>query len=242
MQKLSNNNEEYFKLAKDWHFENYVSAKINENRWFVCFLISCAITICLTIAIIILTPLKTIMPLVIHQNSITGEAWVEKPSTKYIPPNDAQTQSDIVRYITSRESYTAADLNQRFHLVALLSNSDVAKTYADSQSNDNKSSPVNVLGTTGTKTVHIEDIVFIDNQNTEEPRHFNQQACNLAKVDFLTTTTDQNGIKKTNSYVATIGWIYKGLPNNEQDAWENWNGFTVTTYRVDERNVDNTSN
>lgn len=241
MQKL-NNNKDYFKLAKDWHFQNFETAKINENRWFLCFIISCAINICLSISIIVLTPLKTLVPLVIHQNSITGEAWVEKPSLQYVPANDAQTQSDIVRYITSRESYTAADLNQRFHLVALLSNQDIGKTYAISEANNNKSSPVNTLGISGTRTVHIEDIVFIDNQNIDEPRHFSQPSSNLAKVDFITTTTDQNGAKKTQSFVATIGWIYKGLPNDEQDAWENWNGFTVTTYRVDERSIDNTTN
>ncbi len=241
MKKL-NTNKDYFKLAKDWHFQNFESAKINENRWFLCFIISCAINICLSISIIILTPLKTLVPLVIHQNSITGEAWVEKPSLQFVPANDAQTQADIVRYITSRESYTSADLNHRFHLVTLLSNQDIAKAYAISEANNNKSSPVNTLGLSGIRTVHIEDIVFIDNQNIDEPRHFNQPSSNLAKVDFITTTTDQNGTKKTQSFVATIGWIYKGLPNDEQDAWENWNGFTVTTYRVDERSIDNTTN
>ncbi len=238
MQNKSNKDKEYFKLAQDWHFERCEVAKINANRWFVCFLISCAINICLSTAIIVLTPLKTLVPLVIHQNSITGEAWVEKPSLQYVPANDAQTQSDIVRYVTNRESYTAADLNQRFHLVTLLSNHDVAKAYASFQSNNNKSSPVNILSTTGTRTVHIEDIVFIANQNIDEPHRFNEPSSNLAKVDFVTTTTDQNGIKKTDAYVATIGWFYKGLPTNENDAWENWNGFTVTTYRVDERNIE----
>jgi type IV secretion system protein VirB8 len=240
--KNINTDNQYFKLAKDWHFERIEAAKLNSNRWFLCFIIACLINITLSIAIIILTPLKTLVPLVIHQNVITGEAWVEKSSMPFIPANDAQTQSDIVRYITSRESYTAADLNERFSLITLLSNSQIAKSYALEQSNDNKLSPVNVLGTNGTRTVHIEDIVFIDNQNMSEPRRFKIPASNLAKVDFLVTTTDQNGIKKNEPFVATIGWIYKGLPNNEQDAWNNWDGFTVTTYRVDERNVDNLPN
>lgn len=242
MKKVNSDNH-YFKLAKDWHFERIEAAKLNSNRWFFCFIISCLINLALSVAIIIITPLKTLVPLVIHQNTITGEVWVEKPSTPFVPANDAQTQADIVRYITSRESFTAADLNERFHLVTLLSNTQVAKDYANQQANDNKSSPVNILGTTGLKSVHIEDIVFIDNQNiNNEPRRFKIPANNLAKVDFTTTTINQNGIKNTQSFVATIGWIYKGLPNNEQDAWNNWDGFTVTTYRVDERNVENLPN
>lgn len=232
-------NDEYFTLAKDWHFERLEIAQLNATRWFICFIVACILIISLTCSIIIMTPLKTIVPLIIHQNTITGESWVEKPDKRYVPDTDAQTQSDIVRYITSYESYTSADLNQRFHLIIELSNNNVRKEYADLESNNNKNSPVNLLGMTGIRTVHIEDIVFIDKENNQEPKHFNIAPQNLAKVDFTTDTTDQNGTKKTESWVATISWVYKGLPQNQQEAWDNWDGFLVTAYRVDQRNLDN---
>lgn len=231
--------EAYFKAGEDWFTDRYRSVKLQANRWFTAFLGAAVIIALMTIAIIVLLPLKTLIPVVVHQNTTTGEVWVDHPATPYVPATDAQTQADIVHYITARESYTAADINQRFHQVMLLSSNAVAKQYSDEQSNSNKDAPVNTLGAQGLSTVHIEDIVFIDKAGTQEIRHFHQRAENLAKVDFTTTTTDATGNKKTMAWVATIGWVYKGLPQSQRDAWDNWNGFTVTTYRKDPRNVSN---
>jgi len=228
---------EYFEQANQWFVDKYEKANIMANRWFAAFLGSILLSALLVIALLCLLPLKTVIPVVVHHNTTTGETWVEKPSKKYAPETEAQTQSDIVRYITNRESYTAADINHRYHLVMLMSSPHVARDYREEQSNTNPKSPVNVLGREGYKTIHIEDIVFIDKEGIEELRHFRQKSVNLAKVDFATVTMDQNGIKHTNYWVATIGWSYKGLPDNKEDAWDNWNGFTVTTYRVDPKNI-----
>lgn len=230
--------ESYFAGAEDWYFDQYESVRIQANRWYIGFLISTALAIVLVIATIMLFPLKKPMPFVVHQNSTTGEVWVERPNTDFIPVNDAQVQSDIVRYITSYESYTAADINYRFNLVRLLSDDNVGKQYLDEQSNDNKLSPVNVLGANGMRTVHIEDVIFLDKAGIQERRHFDEPSHNLAKVDFVTTTKDHAGNKKIENWVATIGWIYTGLPATQQAAWENWNGFSVTTFRVDPKNIE----
>lgn len=230
----------YFEMGRDWFYDRYETAQILANRWFIAFLGASVLVILLTISISVLLPLKTLVPMIIHQNTTTGEVWVTQPKTPYVPETEAQTQADIVRYITSRESYTSADINQRFHLVMLLSNSNVGKNYADIQSNGNKKAPINTLGREGLRTVTIEDIVFIDKAGIEELRRFNGRTENLAKVDFTTTTTNSDGVKTNESWVATIGWVYTGMPQNQQDAWDNWNGFKVTTYRVDPHNKNST--
>lgn len=230
-------NEEYFKAGQDWYVDRYEAVTIQSNRWFVGFLASIVLCIILVIAITALFPLKTLVPLVIHQNTTTGEIWVDHPKTPYTPANDAEVQSDIVRYITTYKSYTAADINKRFHLVILLSANNVGKQYADEQSNSNKLSPVNVFGQDSIRTVRIEDIVFIDKAGMQEAREMQEPSHNLAKVDFTTTTLDHAGNKKIENWVATIGWTYKGLPSNQEDVWDNWNGFTVTTFRVDPKNI-----
>ena len=237
MKDSNNLNEAYFNAGKDWYFDRYEAIKIQSNRWFLGFIVSMLFSITLVIALITLFPLKTLVPLIIHQNTTTGEIWVDHPKDTYVPANDAEVQSDIVRYITSYKSYTSADINQRFHLVMLLSANSVAKQYADEQGNSNKSSPVNVLGQDGIRTVRVEDIVFIDKAGTKEVREYRVPAHNLAKVDFTTTTIDHAGNKKIDSWVATIGWTYKGMPSSQNDAWDNWNGFTVTTFRVDPKNI-----
>lgn len=236
---MNKQKNDYFKLANDWQFDRVQMAKIHGNRWFIAFLVSSCIVILLTITIVVLMPLKTLIPIVIHQNTKTGEVWVDRPSNPYVPETQAETEADITRYITNRESYSSSDINQRFHLVMLLSDGNIGSEYANIQANSNKESPVNVLGLNGTRQVNIEDIIFIDKNNIQELRHFHQPSTNLAKVDFTTETKDTSGLSKTDYWVATIGWIYKGLPDTQANAWDNWNGFTVTTYRVDQRLVSN---
>lgn len=223
--------------GRTWFEENYENAKLVSNRWFVGCIASLLVCVLLSLCLVFIFPLKTLVPLIIHQNSVTGEVWVTHPTTPYQAENDAQTQSDIVRYMTARESYSAADLNQRFQLVTLLSSNEIAKAYVNEQSNANPNSPVTLLGHEGSRIINIEDIVFLDKQGIQELRHFKEASQNLAKVDFVTQTTDKTGNKVNQAWVATIAWVYKGLPNNQLEAWENWNGFTVTTYRIDPRNL-----
>lgn len=225
------------KLAQDWQYDRHQSVLVSRNRWFLACIINTGLNIALGIIIISLLPLKKEIPFVIHENTKTGEFFVTKPATTYRPETDAQTQADITRYIVHRESYMATDLNQRFRIVMLLSSNTVANDYANSQANLNKNSPVNLLGEKGMRIIHIEDIVFLDKEESKELHHFKTPAHNLAKVDFTTTTTDKEGRTLTHYWVATLSWKYFGLPDNQADAWDNWSGFTVTSYRVDQRNI-----
>src|SRR5574337_1018204 len=138
-------NEAYFKEAREWFYERYAQAQVQSNRWFVACLITATLLGLSLTAFICILPLKTFIPMIVHQNTIRGEVWVTKPATPYVPETDAETQADIVRYITNRESYSSADINQRFHLVTLLSESSIAKVYESEQSNRNPSAPINIL-------------------------------------------------------------------------------------------------
>ena len=58
----------------------------------------------------------------------------------------------------------------------------------------------------------------------------------MAKVDFTTTeSSGQMTVEK--NWVVTIRFQYLGIPDEKEAAWLNWNGFTVTDYRVDQRNI-----
>lgn len=238
MNRSTSFNDDYADAAKDWYYDRYETAHIHANRWFLAFVIVLIFCVLQVMAFISILPLKQWVPFVVHQNTTTGEVWVDRPKTAYAPTNDAEVEADIVRYIVSRESYTAADINNRFHTVMLLSTKLVSQRYADEQGNTNPEAPVNTLSADGIRSVHIDDIVFIDKAGSDELRHYHGPSQNLAKVDFTTTTIDATGTKTLTPWVATIGWVYKGLPQNEEDAWDNWNGFHVTVYRVDPKNIE----
>lgn len=227
----------YFSEARSWNIDKLYDAKMSAKRWFIGFLLAGGISLLLALTLIILLPLKTFVPMVVQYNTKTGEVWVHKPSTPYMPETNAQVQADLVRYIVTRESYSAADINQRFRLVMLLSSSSMGDYYANEQANNNPKSPINQFGVNGSRTVQIEDIVFLNKTDRLKVNRFPQTENNLAKVDFNTTSISPQGQSTATYWVATIAWTYRGLPENIQDAWDNWNGFTVTTYRVDPRQV-----
>lgn len=232
---FSSKPKRYFKEAKDWYFDRYESAEMAANRWFMAFLAAFSVVLLLVGTLFILLPLKTLVPIVIHQNTKTGEVWVSPPKTLKIPPNSAEVEADITHYIIARENYFLDDLNERFHEVLALSNSRVAKTYVAFESTTNSASLINQLGRRGSRTVHIEDVVFLDRAGTHEIRPFPIPSENLAKVDFTTETTDKAGIVQEAAWVATLSWDYRGLPSTQEAAWMNWNGFTVTHYHVEPR-------
>lgn len=228
----------YFKAGESWFAEKFVLKQIEANRYLLGFIVSSLIALTLTIALIIMLPLKTIEPLIIHQNHTTGETWVEKPKNPYIPQNEAQIKSDLVRYIIFRESYSGYDINQRFDSVIARSNSKERAIYNDFQSNSNPNSPINTLRKEGTRTVKVEDLIFLDKEGASlEDRELKVTARNLAKIDFKTTTTSKKGDTKVENWVATISWHYRGTPTDQVAAWENWNGFEVTYYRIDQRTI-----
>lgn len=227
----------YFKAGEDWYFDRYQAANRQANIYLVLLLLMKVIVIVLIIAITVLLPLKTLTPIIIHKNSITGETRVEQPKTPYTPNNDAEVEGDIVRYLTAMLSYSAGDINQRYQYVLLLSAENVQKQYAVRESNDNPNSPVNRLGEAGTRIVKVEDIVFLDKAGTHEIREVAMPSQNLAKVDLITETVDKSGSKKIEHWVATMTWVYKGKPDAQVDAWSNWNGFTVTSFRLDPKNI-----
>ena len=230
--------ENYFEEAHSWFHEQFESEKVKVTRLLIALGFVSVFALLALVADILLLPLKTWVPMIIHTNAVTGEAWVQRPSEKtYVPETEAQVQSDLVRYVTQRESYMSADINQRYKTVLLLSHPSVAKQYSDEQANSNKSAPVNVLGKEGIRTISIEDIVFLDKAGVDEVRHFNTPSRNLAKVDFVVTTEDEQHQISKAYWVATMSWQYKGEPTNKEAAWDNWNGFQVTSYRADLRNI-----
>ena len=224
-------NHAYFEAAKDWHYDKYAQAYVRGNRYQFAFYIQTGCLILALLTLVMLLPLKTLVPIVIHKNEKTGEVWVDKPVNNFVPPTDAETQADLVRYVIARETYSAADLNQRYHQVLLTTSDSIVNDYADAQADNNPKSPVHVLGMNGACTVQVEDVIFIDKSSSDtQYRHFKQPARNLAQVNFTTTTTMPNSTPIIQHWVATVGWEYRGLPDDKADAWDNWNGFTVTHY------------
>lgn len=225
---------DYFTSAQSWHYDRYESQLIQANRWLLAFWIQIGVSSLLVLSLALLLPLKTLVPLVIRQNTQTHEVFVDKIDHDYLPHRN-EVESDLVRYVILRETYSSVDLALRYKQVLLESNKACAGEYQKTQTNTNPESPVNLYGVDGTRTIHVEDVVFLTNKNMKTSG--NEMMTNLAKVDFVSTDTiHSQTVQKY--WVATIAWEYRGTPQDKDAAWHNWNGFTITYYRVDQRNVE----
>lgn len=225
---------DYFKSAECWHYDRYESQLVQANRWLLAFWLQVGVSLLLVIALVLLLPLKTLVPLVIRQNTQTHEVFVDKVDSHTLP-NQNQIESDLVRYVILRETYSSTDFALRYKQVLLETNKACALEYQKSQANSSLESPVTLYGVDGSRTIHVEDVVFLGNKNRSSKE--NENVSNLAKVDFISTETMHNQTVKK-YWVATIAWDYRGTPQDKEAAWHNWNGFTVTYYRVDQRSVE----
>jgi type IV secretion system protein VirB8 len=226
----------YFKNARTWADDNFARIEVSRNRYQVAFMIAMFLNICALIAVTVLANLQTLVPMLVHHYD-NGIMTIEPLSQTNAPINKTQVESDLVRYITNRESYDLSSYRAQFDLVSLLSNSTVNDEYLREQAKTNKTAPINQLASNSSRSVHIYSINFLDNfifNDKDLPK--NHQ--NLVEVVFTLTDTDKStGKQIAQHFNALISWRYLKPSNAPDIRWQNWDGFQVTRYSKQLRNV-----
>lgn len=228
----------YFQTATSWADDYYTMAIASRNRWkagvlYVALPITCLSLLC----VLVLVPAQRIEPMIVHHYE-DGHISVDPVSQIEAPTNKAEMESELVRYVISRESYDSTSYDNQYQLVNWLSNNNVAREYMQTQSHTNKFSPINRLSDHGIRTVHIENVVFLDNQKDNDKPNNHQKHHNLAEINFTVTDSEKNGSAKASKpMTALISWDYRGTPNDPDQKWRNWDGFTVTSYQLQQRSV-----
>lgn len=223
--------KEYFEKGSGWHYDKYEAQKVSAKRWRLAFIIQAVASILLTICLISLFPLKSIIPMPIYINQELGTVRVDRPTPFFKPETEAMIKSDIVRYIRNREGYFFYELNHRIRQTWYLSSNEVYQDYI-SKFNAKKNSIQEQLGPEGKISVQVNNVVFLDSKNNTPV--INDLDVSLAKVDF-TKNVIKNGIAEPEYWTATLSFEYRGVSKEEEEIWENWNGFKVLSYRLDKR-------
>lgn len=228
--------QSYFTHATSWADDIYTSALSRASRYRVAFYISLAAVCLLTLSISIMMPLEKTDIVVVHQAD-DGVVWVEPEKQPYAPENRAQTESELINYVINRESYSPYSFHAQYSSVNVTSSETVAKEYDEEQSAHNQKSPINTFGKNAEKIIHIENVVFLDNLKLNSVNGNKVSHQNLAQVNFTVTIKNTNGvIEKNTPLSALISWEYRGTPDNPEVRWQNWNGFTITHYSLQQRN------
>jgi type IV secretion system protein VirB8 len=228
--------KDYFKEARSWADDRFAGVEVSRNRYKGAFLLALTLNCCACFAIAILAPMQRLVPLMVHHYD-NGMTTVEPLTQTNAPVNKAQVESDIVRYITHRESFDLSSYRAQFELVNLLSNQAVTDEYLREQAKSAKTAPIHTLGAATSRSVHIYSINFLDNllRNEKElPKNHN----NVAEVVFTLTDIDKLTGKQTeHPFNALISWRYTKPSSSPDVRWKNWDGFQVIRYSKQQRNV-----
>lgn len=226
---MKNQYQSYFKDAKRWADDNFARIDVSRRRYQAAFLSSMGLNLLSIIAVMVLANCQTLIPLIV-QHYDNGLTTVEPLTQSQAPIDRAQVESDLVRYITNRESFDVSAYRSQFDLVSVLSNAAVNKEYLNEQAKANKEAPINRLGMQASRNVRIVSIHFLDNLLANKD-DLHQDHHNVAEVAFTVTDTDKlSGHAEQSHYNALIAWRYVKPSTNPEVRWKNWDGFEVIRY------------
>jgi len=232
----SSDKKDYFAYAASWADDYYTIVETSRNRYkLACFVFMgvSAVLLCSTLSLV---HTHEYIPLIVHHYE-TGSVSVEPLDQHYAPQSKAEIESELVRYVVNRESYDPASFHQSYQLVQVMSDNKIARTYAQDQNANDNRSLIHRFGDTTLRSVKIEDVNFLDNEEMNE-KDVVKNHKNLAEINFIVTDRDlQSGTEKKSPYVAIISWTHVGVPDDPEIRWMNYDGFVVTSYTVNQRTV-----
>lgn len=231
---------DYFKTAGSWQDDYYGMAVATLARYKLTCWVLVGVCALLIMTIAILVPVQHTELVVVHQGQ-SGYTWLSTTTEhERIKPSWARTQSEIAHYVRTRAAYDPLFYRRQSHEVALLSTPEVLAQYELAQSGDNKSAPINVLGSKGYRTVTINNVLPLDHAS-HDPQPSDHHV-NLAQVDYVVVDHfyGQQQTVKT-PYTALVSWRYDGIPADPLQQFGDWDGFRVTKFIVQPVNTDQTA-
>ncbi|HEF8592163.1 TPA: type IV secretion system protein [Campylobacter jejuni] len=212
-----------FNTAIDYEASfRYLIEKSNKRAWLIAF-ISIFIAIISIIAVVLLTPLKTIEPYVIRVDNTTGMVDIlTMLDEKEIKANEALDKYFISTYVKAREGYYYDLLNQDYLLTQLMSSEKVANEYRALYEGDNARDQI--LKNSNEVSVQILSIVLGESNGVK-----------TATVRAIITTKNLTSKGTTQATkVITLSYDYILAKAREENRFLNPLGFKVLTYRIDD--------
>ena len=182
-----------------WMRDGYHAAVRSRNRAYVMCLFLLLVAAAAVFSVSALAPLKEVKTNIVLVDAVHGVvtsvqdgADLQELTAKY-----AITQAMLYRYVIARESYDPADYQVKYDLVRKMSTRQPREEYEARMAS--KSSPIQVLGRNGRRTVRIQSV----NQLTPE----------TSQVRFVVSDTydgKANGAPK--HWIAIVSHKYLSTP------------------------------
>lgn len=178
-----------------------------------------AIAICEALALLFLTPLKTVEPYTLLVDRQTGFVQQLKPlEAETISPTQALTQSFLVQYVIAREGFDIDLLQNDYRKVALWSASAAREDYLSAIQVSSPESPLARLPRSSLVDVEVKSVTPLGE--------------GTAMICFDTRRRDANGhVYPSQPWVVVVRFSYSGEAMSAADRMINPLGFKVTSYR-----------
>ncbi|URW74905.1 VirB8/TrbF family protein [Sphingomonas donggukensis] len=209
----------YYAEAGSWGRD--VAAEVARSRriaWIVAGVAS-AIALAEALALVALTPLKTVEPYTLLVDRNTGFVQALAPlDPAKVAPDTALTQSFLVQYVIARESFDIAALQSNYRRVVQWSEGTARARYIAGVQASNPDSPLASLPRSSVVETRVKSVSPL--------------GPDAALVRFDTQRRDAGGqAGPLRAFVAVIRYRYSGEPLKLEDRFVNPLGFEVSRYQ-----------
>lgn len=218
----------YMAEGRTWENEIFASAYQSRNRAWILSFISMGIAVSSIITLMMILPLKTFEPYIVTVDRSTGYVEVTKTlQAGNLSQDEAITQSNLVRYLSARESYNPNPqvLRENYDFVALLSGGLALKEYQQLWNGENPDNPSIQLGHKAYIDIKIQSVSFLNDKT--------------ASVRFIREVRKDN-LLKTSTWIAIIDFQYVQKPMKMIERFSNPLGFQITSYRINPEIMETT--
>jgi type IV secretion system protein VirB8 len=213
--------EGYFREASSWAQDQSASLRASRRvAWIVAGVLA-VVAICQALALMLLTPLKTVEPYTLMVDKQTGFVQALQPlEPARVAGDTALTQSFLVQYVIARESFDINALQANYRKVALWSADSARSRYIAAMQPGFPESPLNRYPRSTIVETQVKSVTPMGQ--------------GAAMVRYDTRRIDQGGqAQLLGSWVAVIRYRFSGEPMQVEDRYVNPLGFQVTGYRRD---------
>ena len=206
--------------AASWAEDVHGSLRAQARRaWWVAGIAS-ALAVLLAVALVLLLPLKTVVPYTILVDRQTGHAELARGvNLGPMHEDEALLRSTLAQYVIARETIDAGDIAANYKKVGLWSKGVALQDYLKEM---DRSNPASILNSANSETqivTTIKSIAILGKDN--------------ALVRFATDRREGAGPVTRRDYAAVVRFGYDGAPLSAEDRLINPLGFQVTHYRRD---------
>lgn len=222
MNKISREKlDAYYKDAEGWSQDRIEALRKSRKAAWIVGGVAAAIALLEALALIALTPLKTVVPYTLLVDRQTGYVQALDPiNPAKITGDTALTQSFLVQYVTARESFDADMVQAAYRKTALWSAERARAEYVALMQATNPNSPLQAYPRGTVIETRVKSVSAL--------------AKNVAMVRFDTIRRDAGGqAVPVGAWAAILRYRFVPDAMSAEDRFVNPLGFQVVRYRRD---------